>query len=665
MKRLRYLLIPGMLVLCQLSYSQQDSAAYRTASSISTLSEKIRALEEFVRNFPASKLRGKAYDGLFSLYVERGNEAAALDAAAKYLESVPPVNRISPYNRYAYALAERNIGLDTALAYATRAEELARTAQPRSLPSIQDTRAYVLYLKGASQEAERLQREAIVGHEDDPEFVGHLALYEEKNGKRLEALNTMARALLLGSDPQSKQTFLTWLEIQEKDPVLRDSLKQSIIMTTVHASLDTLRDARMVAARSNAAAYMADLHVDLGTALTWAEAAVGSLSRNSQVTDVAAFKQNLALVLVAQERYTDALAALRSVEDLVDPYDARYWMTLGDTFEKVGDNSGAINAYMQGLIPARNGQLRAALETAYRKEHGSVDSLDQKLDLLRQESSSFEPGQYGRETTPEGKVVLAELFTGAECGPCVGADLAFDALSEYYPRTALAILEYHVHIPGPDPLTTTDSWDRYRWYAGEGTPTVVIDGRDAIVGGGSKATARNRFNVYRYAVGKVDADAPRAELSLQVESANDTIRVTTRIARTGGSSDTLQPILHIALIERAVDYTGSNGIAKHAFVVRNMPGGSAGTPVALTKEGLAVSKRISLAEVEREIKAGLDNPSGQAAWPKSQKTFAGWKSRPERLNRSNLAIVAWLQDGRTKEVLQAAYGSVPSGDGGK
>jgi thiol-disulfide isomerase/thioredoxin len=43
--------------------------------------------------------------------------------------------------------------------------------------------------------------------------------------------------------------------------------------------------------------------------------------------------------------------------------------------------------------------------------------------------------------------VLAELFTGSECPPCVGADLAFDGLVEAVPAKYLAVLVYHLPIP--------------------------------------------------------------------------------------------------------------------------------------------------------------------------------------------------------------------------
>ena len=55
------------------------------------------------------------------------------------------------------------------------------------------------------------------------------------------------------------------------------------------------------------------------------------------------------------------------------------------------------------------------------------------------------------------KVAVLELFTGAQCPPCVAADVAFDALEKSYKHTDLILLQYHMHIPGPDPLTNPDT----------------------------------------------------------------------------------------------------------------------------------------------------------------------------------------------------------------
>ena len=58
-------------------------------------------------------------------------------------------------------------------------------------------------------------------------------------------------------------------------------------------------------------------------------------------------------------------------------------------------------------------------------------------------------------------MALVELFTGAQCPPCVAADIAFDAEAvKSYKAADVVLLQYHLHIPGPDPLTNADSEKR-------------------------------------------------------------------------------------------------------------------------------------------------------------------------------------------------------------
>jgi tetratricopeptide (TPR) repeat protein len=638
-------------VLVSVSVAQQDSAAYRAAAGLTNPEEKLRALEDFVARHPESKLLARAYDGLFELYADRGREADAVRAALGSLATLQPDARMSPYNRFAYALAERGMALDSALAWIDRSIEIALQTKSRNLFAYQDTKAYVLYKLGRTQEAEELQRIAIKGHEDDPEFLAHLALYERANKKPDDALRTLVKALYYGAEPDVRDDFLRWLD--ETEPAQRTERKNSIVMTTLRSLTDTLTRERLIAARSRCAIVMADLGVELGTAQQWAEAAVKSLDRHSSLNDVIAFKQSLALVLSAQGNHGEALTHLRSIEELVDPYDARFWLTLGRMYEQAGDLLRTEGAYMRGLVARTEKRLRGALEAVYAKTHGSPAGLDAALDSVKQESAEFHVAKYRKPTTPAGKVILAELFTGAECGPCVSSDLAFDKLSEYYPRTALAIVEYHVHIPGPDPLTTDESWDRYTWYEGQGTPTVVIEGRESIIGGGPKTVTRNRFNVYRYAIEKFENEAPRASLALNAALRNDSVVVKLTV-QVKEKNRVKQPALHIALVERSVDYTGANGIARHAFVVRRMFDGAQGMPLNVNTPREHMTKTVSLADVEATIKQYLDNPTAQRSWS-YRRPFTGWRARPERLDRSNLALVAWVQDMSTKEVLQAVY----------
>src|SRR5262249_34169819 len=90
-----------------------------------------------------------------------------------------------------------------------------------------------------------------------------------------------------------------------------------------------------------------------------------------------------------------------------------------------------------------------------------------------------------RSPQPDNRVVLCELFTGGNCGPCVAADVAFSHLLKTYSPSEVVVLQYHEHIPQPDAMANTDAEQRFQYYFPErgGTPTFVISGAPAQRGG--------------------------------------------------------------------------------------------------------------------------------------------------------------------------------------
>ena len=108
----------------------------------------------------------------------------------------------------------------------------------------------------------------------------------------------------------------------------------------------------------------------------------------------------------------------------------------------------------------------------------------------------FKPAPYaGRKNPKANQVVLMELFTGAQCPPCVAADVAFDALLMTYKPTEFIGLQYHLHIPGPDPLTNNDSEERQKYYGSviRGTPSTFFNGKDEAGGGGGMADSETQI----------------------------------------------------------------------------------------------------------------------------------------------------------------------------
>ena len=640
--------------------AQEDSVAYRAAESTTGTRERIQALEQFVKTYPTSRFSGNASLALFNFYAEQGQEGPALEYAGRYLNPIPPANRMSPYNSIAYTLALRNIGLDSAIAYANRASEMARSQGSGMLSAIEDTRALAVFRHGDAAGAEKIQQSIMPGHEGDPEYLEHLAMYQAANGKRREALKTAAQGLYLGGTDDLRDDFTTWLRQETPDSTAQDALKQSIVMGIVRSRFDSLAPSEVIGVRSTAARFMAGMGVHLTTARQWAQDAVADIGNKTPVEEAVAYKRNLAIVTSASGNDREALTLLRSVEKYVTPWESDFWMSLGSACERTGDPNGAIDAYIEGLTVLNSKEIRQALDPVYTKVHGSLAGLEADIDKAKQRGASIEPGRFEpSEQSHTGRTVLAELFTGAECGPCVGSDMAFDALRDYFPASDLVILEYHVHIPGPDPLTTNDSWDRYQQYKGQGTPTAVFDGSQKLIGGGPRYIARNRFNVYQYAIDAAAAVAPPVSLSATAKAGSGTVDVDVHIEKTASLPNSAEPVLHIALVERAVNYTGANGISKHAFVVRKLFYGPKGTPILLNGQEMIIHAHADLGAVEADMAALLNDPTHQSSWPQHARSFGGWKPHPDHLNRSNLGVAVWVQDMKSMDVLQSAYIDVP------
>jgi hypothetical protein len=254
----------------------------------------------------------------------------------------------------------------------------------------------------------------------------------------------------------------------------------------------------------------------------------------------------------------------------------------------------------------------------------------------------FKPEEFKGRKGKSDRVVLAELFTGAECPPCVGVDLAFDALESTYKPTELVLLQYHLHIPGPDPMTNKDSIDRSESYGGKvrGTPTIFFSGKRDETKGGAIGQAKLKYKTYCETIDELLEKDAGAKLQLSASQKGTDIAIKAIV------SDLAKPgemvVLRFALTEERVRYAGGNGLRYHHCVVRAMPGGFKGFP--LTKKDAEQTVSVSLDKVREEITKHLDAVAKEEEFPGGE--------RP--LSLKNLRVVAFIQDDATGDVLQAA-----------
>ncbi len=263
----------------------------------------------------------------------------------------------------------------------------------------------------------------------------------------------------------------------------------------------------------------------------------------------------------------------------------------------------------------------------------SVAYIEHTKDALNFKADKFQ----GRKSTSK-RAVLVELFTGAQCPPCVAADMAFDGVEKSYIPADVVLLQYHVHIPRPDPLANADSDARYEYYLdvkkARGTPSSLFNGNPAATGGGFKDDAPEKYKEYVDTINKLIEQPEAVRLSATASRAGDKITINAKVQELAKPGDKIR--LRFALVEDWARYKGSNGLQYHHRVVRAMPGGAKG--FTLKQKDAEHSAEVDLEKLRKNLNKYLDEDYADGA-------------RPMRLR--NLHVVAFVQNDETNEVLHA------------
>lgn len=280
----------------------------------------------------------------------------------------------------------------------------------------------------------------------------------------------------------------------------------------------------------------------------------------------------------------------------------------------------------------------------WKKLHGEDADSTEFLDAIYEDRAFYFRGEPAPPRTEGNRTVLVELFTGAECPPCVAADVAVGAVEQVYPPEQVIALRYHQHIPGPDPFANSASETRFSYYSGRGTPTTAVDGRPVGIGGGLELAAAS----YEQLVEAIEPDLnDETPVSLSLEATPDGQKIAIKATASGVDESASEVRLRIVLAETLVHFKAQNGIRLHEMVVRDMPGGAKGVVVS---EGSATfEKTVDLAAVKRGLKGEL------ADFEETTNLKISEKPMPFE----GMHVVAFVQDDTTKEVLQAR--AVPVG----
>ncbi|HYN09961.1 MAG TPA: hypothetical protein VES67_21435 [Vicinamibacterales bacterium] len=327
---------------------------------------------------------------------------------------------------------------------------------------------------------------------------------------------------------------------------------------------------------------------------------------------------------------------------------------------KHGNNAVALDYY---LLAAVSGRMKSAEDVAmralYRQHRGSDAGLDAELDRVYDKHfpSPVTPEPYTPTGGVTNRVVLLELFTGSACGPCISADLSWDAVLARYPEALIAPLAYHAHIPGPDPMVVPGGDARRLYYQVRGVPTLHVNGALGKLGGGPRENTQRNYADYTGTIDKALQKAPTAVVQVHASRSGSKINVTARASSLPGD-DNLR--LHIVLAERHLTFTGENGIRHHAMVVRGVAG-EKGSGIAIRGAETTVDFMFDLADMKADVVTTLADEiarrhktTSSAATPPDYRA----EGRPMgEINPETLVVVAFVQDG-SKNVLQAARANV-------
>jgi hypothetical protein len=266
-----------------------------------------------------------------------------------------------------------------------------------------------------------------------------------------------------------------------------------------------------------------------------------------------------------------------------------------------------------------------------------LKALDARLDRLEPEVVRVTPYQGRKEKSQ--RVAVMELFTGAQCPPCVAADLAFGALEHTYKTSELVLIQYHLHIPGPDPMTNADTEARAKYYGARSTPSTFFNGISKAGGGGPMATAQAKYHMYCDVINPLLEVPAACALTASAQRVGDKIRIAAEVKELQKATPDLR--LRMVLVEQNIRFIGSNKLRFHHHVVRALPGGVDGVRIDNTQ---ATTAEVDLTDLRKVLIGYLAN-------------FAATKRpfpQPERpLDFNHLRVIAFVQDDATKGILQA------------
>jgi thiol-disulfide isomerase/thioredoxin len=346
----------------------------------------------------------------------------------------------------------------------------------------------------------------------------------------------------------------------------------------------------------------------------------------------------------AQMMNGDGPSAVKTLEGYAEATrDGDYFNTLGLAYLSQKRDKDALDAFFQAAAEGNKSALESA-KTVYTRLNGSGAKFDAELENRRAQRP-FTPPQFKAPENWEGKTVLAEVFTGSECPPCVAATFAFDGLKESYPAKYLAVLKYHLPIPRYDPMMNPATKKRQDYYGPgiiRGTPTAIIDGAKTVSVGGARLGSFASFNAAKKEIDALLGEAADLSIKASASLSGGKVQVDCEFSKVLEGAD-----YNVALVQAEEIFKGGNGIIYHKMVVRDIETVSPSDKASVTSD---------LAESEKAADAFIAE-WGKTA-PQGRLQGTSWPAKHNKIGRSNLKAVVFVQDKNTKQVHNAFVADV-------
>jgi hypothetical protein len=301
-----------------------------------------------------------------------------------------------------------------------------------------------------------------------------------------------------------------------------------------------------------------------------------------------------------------------------------------------------------GSYREKLGSVSDRLESAWKRLHNDdLSGLSEfKLQAYEQFIEDFEVDLSGISFDSESPNLLIELFTGSSCPPCIAADMSCAILSRKLSPEHFTVLQYHLHSPGPDPLTNADSEARFFSYSGSGTPAAFLNGRALnSLGGPPSSIPANVMSLMTELRKELSLKPPlRIELTGN-RSGKNRISCSANVA---ADSLSARWRLIVVLAEDKIHFTGENGVPIHEMVVRKVLTPPLGAEPQ--DEQLAWSGMIDLDNLRTELNEFLSHDE--------QKYSYQFPEKP--LDLKELHLVAFVQDQQNRRIRQVQSIPVPS-----